>query len=279
MKYRLVFFLFLASVNFLHAQQQEVYNIIRVQGNIFNVTQNKTLAKGDKITSKDKLKFENKEAKALAISSKSGKFVISPPQKTSPQEKEIVAFLTNVILPIPKNAALSTRFVAGNSVQELASYFGAGTYGIIGNKLSVKMSKESFPMNDNQFFIYRYEYQEKAVNKRIAFTNDTLTFQKEILYKIGEAQISPEMVKKVDIYYMKDAQNKNAELAVTFMPVFINEDILKEECESLIKLYQGKKQTNLQVYKEVLLYIQDLYGRVDESILKTWLKIKLNFES
>jgi len=278
MKYLLVLFLCCIPIFLLFAQQLEIYNIIRVQGDIFNISQNKSLAKGDKITSKDRLKFGNKEAKALAISSKSGKFVISPPQKANAQEREIVAFLTNVILPIPKNAALGTRFVAGNAVQELASYFGTGKYGIIGNKLSIKMSKESFPMNSNQFFVYRYEYQEKPMNKRIAFSNDTLVFQKEMLYRVGETEISPEVVKKVDIYYMKDAQNKNAELTVTFSPTFIDEIIFKEECESIIKLYQSKKQTNKQIYQEIMLYTQDVYGQVDESILKTWLKNKLNFE-
>ena len=76
MRTLIVFLLF--SV-FCQAQETNLYYVIKVDGSIINVNQDKNLTTGDKILASDKLKFKTSNASALAISENSEKFSLKQP--------------------------------------------------------------------------------------------------------------------------------------------------------------------------------------------------------
>ncbi|MBN2520577.1 MAG: hypothetical protein JXB17_08745, partial [Bacteroidales bacterium] len=70
---------FLLISVFCQAQETSLYYVIKVDGSIINVNQDKNLSTGDRILASDNLKFQTSNASALAISENSEKFSLKQP--------------------------------------------------------------------------------------------------------------------------------------------------------------------------------------------------------
>ncbi len=99
----------IASVN-LYAQvsSDTQFSVIRIKGKVFNISQsNKEITRGDKIKATDQLRFATKDSKIRVIAPRHGTFDIGLEQSKTEKESELMAFVKNVLLPLPNTNSLS----------------------------------------------------------------------------------------------------------------------------------------------------------------------------
>lgn len=254
----------------LSVLQTESYFIIQLKGAILNKTTNKAVKMGDKISHEDQLKFLSSDAAAIIMSTKRGRFVIRPDVKKG-TENELTVFVKNVLLPVKSTGNLSTRGGEEDGIIDLKSHLGADKFVIIGDKLSMRLNTAKYPIGEDKFFIYRYEYAGKPVSKRIPVEGTNIIFDKNLFYQTQGTTISPDNVEQVDIYYF-DAATKNSTEIAKFSPLYLAENQIKDELKVQYDIFISQKLSKEDIVKELLGYINDIYGKTDEQALKNILE-------
>ncbi len=259
----------LLMLSFRIASGSDIYWIVFLKGNVYKQDSDKALKLGDKIASDLKLKFSDKEAYAVVMSSR-GKYTLRPEINKS-KPNEFVAFVNSALLPVKSTGRLSTRGEE-SGVSDLATYFGEDSFALIGNTYPVKLDQRKFELNDEKFLIYRYENQGTIVSKKIAFEGSRIFLDKEALYTSSSGhRIDPGDISKVELYKY-DASSKSSSKLVTFKPVFIEENELIIQLSAVYKVCQGLSLTEAQTEDELIRFVLDIYGRTDETVLKKWIK-------
>jgi hypothetical protein len=241
-----------------------------------NKSTGKLLKMGDKINPDDQLKFLSSDAAAILMSSKRGRFVVKP-TVTKGDENELLVYVKNVILPVKSVGTLSTRGddETDSGIIDLKNYFGSDKFVVIGDKLSIKVNTDIYPINNNKFFIYRYEYGGKAISKKIPAEGNTIIFDKNILYQSANGSIPSESIENVDIYLF-DQNTKVSSLITKINPLYLPENVIKEELKVQYDIFTSQNLTKDEILKELTAYINDIYGKTDTQALATIIK---SFES
>jgi hypothetical protein len=246
------------------------YWVVFIKGNVYKPDSEKALKVGDKIASDLKLRFSAKDAYAVVMGPK-GKFTLKPEINKS-KPNEFVAFVNSALLPVKSTGRLSTRGEE-TGISDLASYFGEDSFALVGNQYKVKLNPKNYELNESKFLVYRYENNGLVISKKIAFEGSEITFDQRALYTSQDgSQLNPSDVSKVELYKY-DAATKSSSKIVTFKPVFINEEELKEQLSSVYKICQEELNADAtKTEDELIKFVLDIYGRTDEAILKKWLK-------
>jgi hypothetical protein len=258
----------LSSFAFYQTENAEVYHVLFVQGNIMNVTQNQAVTRGMKLNANDKVSFKSTNAKAVLLSNLKGRFTIAPTAKS--KGTEMSSFLNEVLLPVKQNANLSTRSTASETVEDLVSYLGTDSFWILGDFLKINLSPNRYQLNENRLMVIRYNYEGVVINKKIPFEGNTISLNKNLLFKTKEGNsISPNEVEKIEIYrYFVDA--KSSEKILECKLNFISELELKQVLTDL----RQTEQTQLQgedLQKYLLAFCEDTFGKTDRQLLQNWL--------
>lgn len=256
--------------SFLAFAGPDEFHIIHVKGQIINKTTGLPIKVGDKINVNDQVKFLSADAAAVVISTQRGRFTIKA-QAGQAASSELVALVKNVVLPIKSNANLSTRGGESDGVIDLKGYFGTGKYAIIGEKLPVKLNAAKYPVTETKFFIFRYENNTVPVSKKVEHNGEVLIFDKTALFTVQGTLLNPEKIDVVEIYHF-DKATQASNMVAKFSPVFIPEEQLKEELKSQVVYLKSIGVKSEEIHKELLGFIQDVYGKVDEDLANKWLK-------
>jgi hypothetical protein len=254
------------------AQTKEIYRVVKVRGNIQHKTLKRPIAVGDAITPQDQLQFSNPQAAAVIMSNKRGRFTLQAlPAKAGTPAQNLWTFVKTVMLPVKSNGLLSTR--GGTEpegiVSDLQDYFGQENFFFIGTPAHIRVSQKVYPLQKNQYFVYRYEYRGKPVNKRIDASQDTLILDEDRLYSVeGKHLMLPDSV-KAQIFYLKSQEE--ASLITTFTPVFISESQLKRDIKLVLDLLRPEKLAPKQLKDQLYQHVTDLYGKTDLHLFDAWL--------
>jgi hypothetical protein len=243
---------------------QTDYKVIKVNGSITMKSSGKNLATGTVFSDNENLTFGQPTAKAAVINPDKGRFVITPENATdlTNSKSNFIPGLSNIS---SRSGASSLR-----NIVDMKNYF-TGNF-MVFDSTNIIVNSPDFPIDDNNFFYCRYNYNNEVINKKLGFKGDTIVIYKNDLLSIDGKPILSDEVSEIQLFYYKKNENKSV-LINTFNPVFAEES-LKEEVQVILDELSNK------TYKEkldaIVSYLNEFYGKPDEANLKNWLKSKFN---
>lgn len=266
-----IIFSLILNINTSNNALLETYHVVHVKGKIQNVTTKKFLRRGMKIKSSDNLKL-SKGAKAVMIGSRRGRFILST-KRAKKKGNEFYAFVKDVVSPLKKNAKASTRGAEDTDVESLKGYFGDTDFAIIGEKVAFNLNLSNYPLSKTKFLVCRYVYNSKAVNKKLPYEGNTVTFDKSRIFTKNGTTINPDEVEQIEIYYF-DRSKRSSRKEAAFNVVFVDEKELKNELTELMAVYNKNNDLDDNAkYSHVYTYVRDVHGKYfDEKVFKKWLK-------
>ncbi len=242
-------------------EEIDIYSVIRVIGSITHTNNGKALYTGDKVRSNEKLKFRTQQSKAAVISRRKGRFILS----ASVNNKKLG------LMPAMNN--ISSRAGALINSLDLKKHF-EGKY-LIMDGYEVEIGDKSYPMNANNFFFLRFDYNGEAISKKLNFEGNKLHMTEDEIMKVDEKSITLPEDAEMKLFYRDNAQNSSTEIAV-FTPIFADNEILKMEVGIILDEYSdADSKTKVE---EVTSYLNENYGKPHKDNLTTWLKANFNVE-
>jgi hypothetical protein len=251
--------LFMLSSSVL--KETDNFKVIKVDGKISFVKTGKDLVTGDLFKSDEKLNFSTQDSRAAVISKKNGRFVLTAEQKGG-GATNLVPALTN----------FDTRGGALINALGLKDHF-SNRYLLL-NELSIKISKDVYPMSSSSFFYIQYEYNGEKVPKKLSkFKGEVLTLSAQDIFTIDGKQLSIPLETSVTLYY-KDEQSKKTLLINDFVLVAPNEKVLIDEVKIIIDELGNKSKD--QKKSEIIAYLFEFYGKPQQENVTNWLKNNVN---
>ena len=252
--------LFSSLLTFLCSAQND-YTVLKVYGTITYKKLDRELAKGDQFKDKDVLIFKTTESRAAVISPEKGRLMITKSNSNDASGMNFVPGLSNI----------STRGGSINTLMDLENEF-AGEYLLL-NIAKINVGKTNFPQNEESFFYIKYKYNNEEINKKLAFSGDTLIINVNELLQVDGKPIQLGETSDMKLYYLKD---KNSTLICDFIAIFPDKKALLNEITIILNTYTNKESKYL--YNEIKSYITEFYGKPNDFDLRNWLKVNLNFE-
>ena len=250
-------FILLLAFYFTSIYSQENFKVIKINGTIVNEKSKSNLSRGSVFSDNDKFKFESSSSRAAVINNK-GRYILQANNSNNAYAK---AFLT------PAMSNMSSRSGAIVNQVDLQNHFN-GNY-LIFKKDKIKISKDNFPMDENNFFYIRYDYKGESINKKLSYTNDTLVIDKKELIAVDGKPIPNKEITNMELLYYKKAEGKSISVG-DFKPVFVNEKDFKSEIEIILEGVKGK--TKQEKIDEILSYVNDFYGKPNKENLVDWIE-------
>ncbi|OJJ21340.1 hypothetical protein BKI52_12325 [marine bacterium AO1-C] len=249
----------------------ETYHVVHVKGKIQNMTTKKPLRRGMKIKSSDNLKL-SKGSKAVMIGARRGRFILST-KRAKKKGNEFYAFVKDVVSPLKKNAKASTRGAEDTDVESLKGYFGDTDFAIIGDKVAFNLNLSRYPLSKTKLLVCRYEHNGRVINKKLPFEGNTVTFDRNRVFKKNDQTINPDDVSNIEIYYF-NRSNRSSRKEASFNVVFVNSEELKSELSELMNIYDKDKTLDDNAkYGHAYTYVRDVHAKFfDEKVFKKWLK-------
>lgn len=231
--------------------ESDDYRVIKVNGHIFYVSKGSEMAQGDVFSPKEQLKFKTDDSKAAVISKVHGRKILSPKNgKTSKA----------TLLPPMNN--ISSRSGGLNNLIDLKNHFD-GNYLVL-ERSELKISDESFPMNDKAFFFLSYSYNGETINKKLSHDGDKLILSKEEIFKIDGKAIDVDELEKVELAYLSD---KSKTPINTFKLVSPNTETILPE----IQIINEEISDDSKRVEEITSYLNEYYGKANKANLSEWI--------
>ncbi|MCX6165587.1 MAG: hypothetical protein NTU73_12130 [Ignavibacteriae bacterium] len=263
MKAKFVLFLVVFILSFTGLLKSQCYTVLSVKGEIVLEKTGQPIKEMDEICANDKLVFSSAESKAAVLSSEQGRFIIKMSGKK--RGNDLTTFVKSVLFQGTGN--LSSRGTVSLETEFEDEYFVTGV-----NKLQV--DSKTYPMDSDKFFFIRYKYKDNEVNKKLKFSNDTLFFENENIYSVDGENIKQSLIESVNLYYYEKDKNTSTKIS-TFKLVFANEKKLQDDLNSYVFLLKKSGKDKSYIEEEVLLYIMDVYGKINIDNTKVWMSKNL----
>lgn len=268
---RLTFFLILLmSVQLLNAQ--ELYYIMKTKGQIKVKGTSVLLKPGMKILANQKVIFRDKGAVASVMSRDKGRFLMRP--KESSSSNALLEFAVSETIGDASRKQTSTRGALLNSSIEMKKYFERDTLLVLGDDLWVKISPKAYPMNEKTFFYIAYnhsDFPDEAINKKLDFKADTLIFDRNTIFKVDDKSIDGLKASNFKLYYY-NTEAASSDFISSFLPVFIDDNQLKEEVKVMVDIMKEAGVSDEKIYKETRFFVAEFYGHPDKDDFDDWMK-------
>jgi hypothetical protein len=261
MKAILILFVFVFSG--LTMFSQDNFKVIKVNGTIVIKAKNISLETGTVFSENEDLLFRSEDATAAVINSQRGRLILTN------SNHDLKTAKSNFL---PSMYNISTRGGSMNNLVDLMNHF-SGRYVVLDNYY-ITINESNFPMDNSHFFFVRYLYKNEAINKKLAFSGDTLFFDKKNLFTIDGNQIPAPDNTTMTMFYMKGTDYV---LVNNFELIFPDNDQLKKEVQIIIDELRGKPFK--EKFNEINSYINELYGKVYQANLLTWLRNSMGLKS
>ena len=265
--------------------------IARIRGEITNQTNRETLKKGSQFKKSDAIIFSKDSDRIAAFDKKNGEFYVISPKRDL--NTPYYYLLQGRVKGRP--GAITSSIGLINHINEKLNYL------VIGDSCKIQVSPTAFPMNQDTFFYIRYVYDGEVINKRLPFKGNTLTIDKNDLFKAqfdkGEKyevdtiisipyqeiqdfhlghfdQVNRRAIKFYDPSQPDFPVNKQMRSTIPIKLKFLNTILLKEEVNSLIF---GIKTTNPKIKSKQLNEgihdcLEKIYsGKIEKTNLVEWL--------
>ncbi|WP_420582228.1 hypothetical protein [Reichenbachiella sp.] len=246
----------------LQTVQAQNYTVIHVIGKIYDSNSKTYLKSGSKLNEGSKLKFETPNARAAALSSSRGRYVI---QKQSNQESSNdLAYTLSAVLS-PARGKMSTRAGGINNQMDFVKKFGENSIAIVGGKYETAVSPTSYPSDDSRFFYASYTFNEETINKKLDVTDGNLVFNTSTFYAVDGLAIDPKQTSNTKLFYYDSNKEESTEITALNFTV-VSDTEFESISNSLAGLSQEEQKQSMQ---EI---ISSLYGSCDPSSIEAALQ-------
>lgn len=250
------------------AQAQEVFNVTRVSGKITNLKTSKEVVSGDILNPDDQLLFESFDSYAIAIGSNMGRFQIKLQDSEQKQEQlMLTATVAESARPTKMRNLMLIRFdPSEKEVSDLKQYFGNDKFSVIGNSIDIPINSKSYPLSDEKFIVFYYRVDNKPVQKKIGFADQTLILEKDKLTNSSAGTISGNEISNLAVYQYEKSSRSSQEIT-RFTLVFVDKDELKKEFYTIIPILKRQKMSDPDIKKYLIEYYYDFYGATDSKTI------------
>lgn len=245
-----------------------LYHVVKVNGDILNMNQGKSLSTGDKIMSSDNLRFQTINASALAINEKSEKYNLKRPAIDISTNDDMGFTVMLAATPVLSRNQLTTRGLVNTerAIVDLKSYFGKDDFAVIGDSMSVLLDESLFPLNNNKFVVFHYIINGKTVSKKLGFNNQYLIIEKDKLLEVEGKQILGNQITGIEVY-QHEVSSDNSEKITEINLVFVDKESLFKEFDAMIQVLNKLYSTNEEKIEYLTNYFGDVYGLTDLRLL------------
>ncbi|QHT68368.1 hypothetical protein GXP67_17835 [Rhodocytophaga rosea] len=268
----ILFVTYIISLFLSLTQTTETYHVIHVQGSILNKVSRKPLQTGDRLKADDALVFASDKALAVVLSTKKGRYILNRPTNDGDVSagREAIAIIRDIILNPVERSSLSTRnYTFRRRGIDLKDLFADNTFTLLGRQTKIVLDPAVYPMSAQNYFVCKYNYQEKEVNKKMPFIGDTLIFDVNRMYTVNGKPIRPEAPGETELYYYNIATNSSTFVG-SFIPVYIADEILEKELQTLTDVLKSLQTPRPEIEQHLHEHVQSLYGITDKNILTHW---------
>ena len=262
---RLFLFTPLVILLFTNLIYSQCYTVLSVKGEIISEKTGQPIKEMDEVCATDKLKFSTKDSKAAVLSPEQGRFVIKFAENN--KTNGLIAYVNSVLFAGKEN--LSTK-----GMESLEDEFGEN-YFVIGTS-KIYIDPTEYPMNEKCYFYIKYIYDGNEIKNKLKFDKNNLIIDNDV-YKIDEKNIEQEKIDTVSLYYFEKEKSKSTKIC-SFNLSFANEEILKSEISNYIAILNKAGKDNASIIQEVKLYINDIYGNVNDGNIRNWLLMNFDLQ-
>lgn len=255
------FFLMISS-----AALAQDYYVLQVKGKVKSTKTGKDIKTNDVIKADDQLKFSAATDAVAVVSAKAGRFVLKPgkPNKSN----EFLAYVKDALSQA--NNRLSTRAGIFNNVVDFKTYFDKHVF--LMPEQTYEVGKEAYPISESAFFFIRYTLKGEEVNKQLPATGaNLLVINREELFKVDGQPIDPAEAKDFQLFYYND---KGSTPLTSLHLTLTDPASVKQELEVLQKAMTAANTPSAKAKDEIIAYLQENYGKVEESNVIKWLGLK-----
>jgi hypothetical protein len=160
---------------------------------------------------------------------------------------------------------ISSRSGSLSNSADLSTNF-SGKYVVLDNQ-RIPIDRRNYPMDKDHFFFLRYIYKGEEINKKLAFSGDTLTIDKLNLLTVDGKPIPGADNTSIKLFYRKGTESL---FISDFDLIFPDMKQLKKEIE--IILTEIKEKPVKTKIGEINSYINEFYGKVQRENLTGWLE-------
>jgi hypothetical protein len=259
----LVFAFFLVISSATLAQD---YYVLQVKGKVKSTKTGKDIKTNDVIKADEQLKFSAATDAVAVVSAKAGRFVLKPgkPNKSN----EFLAYVKDALSQA--NNRLSTRAGIFNNVVDFKTYFEKLVY--LMPEQTYEVGSQSYKISENSFFYIQYTYRGEEINKQLEFINAPLLYiERDELFKVDKEPINPEEASNFQLFHFTE---EKATAITTLNFNVADPALVKAEIEVLQKALTDAKMPSAKIRDEIIAYLQENYGKVEEANVVKWLGLK-----
>jgi hypothetical protein len=239
----------------LKAQDKtEQYFVIKVQGEIQRLKTGNLLITGDEIISNEALNFRTDFSRAAVISPGKGRFILSSPSKSDKDNK------ANFLPPMNN---LSSRAVMASTVNDILEYF-SGEVLFLGPD-TIKYDNSRLMLDRDNYFMVSFDSSGVGKKSTLNASSGLICINKYALFRNLQPKIA-------SISFHSSLKNNQI---VEFIPVFPDYEKLKGEVKLIIS--NSSKKPRTEVVTDITSYLNDFYGKINQSTVDSWLKQNLRY--
>jgi len=245
-------------------QAQSLFNVTRVQGKITNLKTGKELMAGDAISAEDQLLFESMDSYAIAIGDNMARFQIKLQEGDHTAEQPMLTKTAKeTAKPTKMRSLMLIRFdPSEKEISDLKQYFGNDKFSIIGNSIDIPVSPKNYPLSDEKFIVFYYKVDNKPVQKKIGFAEQSLILERDKLTSSSAGTISGNEISNLAVYQFEKTSRSSQEIT-RFTLVFVDKEELKKEFYTIIPILKRQKMADPDIKKYLIEYYYDFYGATD----------------
>lgn len=248
---------------FLSSEVQQ-FQVVKVKGNVTNLTTGKSLLAKSHFSSEDQLAFSS-PADRLALIDAAKRTYIARPNADQ---------RTYVLNPIRNK--FDTRPGEILSYMQFVKYLDNRDFVILGDQTSIRIVAPELKPTPDRFYFIRYQLKEETVpiNKKLKTVGEQIIISKSALFKIEGKAVAMDLAYGFELFYYDAGKEESLKINDIHL-IFPDEKSLLTEL-SLLQAAFG--DTSPEKLKQILHnYLLEVYGVPEEENWQAWLLKHFDF--
>jgi hypothetical protein len=252
------------------AQNVSNYNVVKVNGTLYNTTQKQKLSTGTSVNQNDEVVFGSLTNSAFVISKDNGRFIMIP-------DNSLSATASTVLKPLSRRTAITTRRESQVKLphNDLFKYFGKDNFLFLSKVSKVWIDTTKIRINDNSMLVAKYINQDgKSISKKLNVQGDQLIINLDEIFPDKNEDGSIKMF-PLEVYNFNNL-TKELALKANFKPILANQTELINEFKVIAGTINGSENNNANVvFEEIESFVFNSYGNTNEDELKQFISSNL----
>lgn len=257
------FIIYLLASIFSVVIAQDSYHVIKIKGKVSRNGQR--VKQGQKLNSSDRIKFLTPGSLLLVSSQRFGRKVLSgnPTQKNDSE----IAYMVKRL--VSKNRASVRGFIASKESEKdnsMLDYFDKDKHLVLGNEERIAIDKKKFVLNQNSFFLLKYQHEGKTIEQKIPSEASQLIFNQKIIHK---------EVADYELIYQKEGSKQK--LGSLKLAQLADKSKGKKAIDKLVRFMRKGKLEKSKVKENIQNYLTKYFGTPNDQQYNRWFKTNYNF--